>query len=127
MFEEDYVMRILREGVRALLKLLFGIDTENPSMELLRDQQMREQIAEMTRLIDEGHINEAENHLYEVVDTDCREDLQMVLIFYSYLNELDNDYLEDHDYSREEVKEGLQDMIERFGLKEMADVYLLDL
>lgn len=26
MFEEDYVMRIIKEAVRALLKLLFGIE-----------------------------------------------------------------------------------------------------
>ena len=37
MFEEDYVMRIIKEAVRALLKLLFGIDTTNPSVELLED------------------------------------------------------------------------------------------
>ena len=41
MFEEDYVMRIIKEAVRALLKLLFGIDTTNPSVELLEDKQMR--------------------------------------------------------------------------------------
>ena len=127
MFEEDYVMRVIKEMVRALLKLLFGIDTENPALELLQDQQKRDQVTEMTDLVDDGHINEAENRLYEVADVDCREDLKMVLIFYSYLNDLDDDFLEDHDYSRQEVKDGLADMIRRFGLEGMADVYLMDL
>ena len=127
MFEEDYVMRVIKEMVRALLKLLFGIDTENPALELLQDQQKRDQVTEMTDMVDDGHINEAENRLYEVVDVDCREDLKMVLIFYSYLNDLDDDFLEDHDYSRQEVKDGLADMIRRFGLESMADVYLMDL
>ena len=49
------------------------------------------------------------------------------MIFYSYLNDLDDDFLEDHDYSRQEVKDGLADMIRRFGLEGMADVYLMDL
>lgn len=127
MFEEDYVMRVIREMVRALLKLLFGIETENPVVELIRDKQMRDQVTELTDMIDEGHINEAENLLYQVVDVENRDDLQMVLVFYSRLNDLDDDFLEEHDYSREEVKEGLSDMIEKFGLKEMADVYLMDL
>ena len=127
MYEEDYVMRIIKEAVRALLKLLFGIDTTNPSVELLEDKQMRDRVTEMTDMVDDGHINEAENRLYEVVDVSRREDLQMVLIFYSYLNDLDDDFLDDHDYSREEIGQGLRDMIGRFGLEGMADVYLLDL
>ena len=64
MFEEDYVMRIIKEAVRALLKLLFGIDTTNPSVELLEDKQMRDRVTEMTDMVDDGHINEAENRLY---------------------------------------------------------------
>ena len=127
MFEEDYVMRIIKEAVRALLKLLFGIDTTNPSVELLEDKQMRDRVTEMTDMVDDGHINEAENRLYEVVDVSRREDLQMVLIFYSYLNDLDDDFLDDHDYSREEIGQGLGDMIGRCGLEDMADVDLLDL
>lgn len=88
---------------------------------------MRDRVTGMTDMVDDGHINEAENRLYEVVDVSRREDLQMVLIFYSYLNDLDDDFLDDHDYSREEIGQGLRDMIGRFGLEGMADVYLLDL
>lgn len=42
MFEQDYIMRIIKEMVRAILKLLFNIDTESPSAELLKDSQCRE-------------------------------------------------------------------------------------
>ena len=34
MFEQDYVMRYIKEMVRAILKLLFNIDTESPSSEI---------------------------------------------------------------------------------------------
>lgn len=37
MFEQDYVMRLIKEMVRAILKLLFNIDTDSPSAELLED------------------------------------------------------------------------------------------
>ena len=127
MFEEDYVMRIIQEAVRALLKLRFGIDTPNPSVELLEDALLRDRSTEMTAMVDDGHINEAENRLDEAVDVSRRDDLQMVLIFYSYLNDLDDDFLDKHDYSREEIGQGLRDMIGQFGLEGMADVYLLDL
>ena len=127
MFEEDYVMRIIKEAVRALLKLLFGIDTTNPSVELLEDKQMRDRVTEMTDMVDDGHINEAENRLYEGVDVRRRGGHQMVLVCFFYLSGLGDDFLDDHDYSREEIGQGLRDMIGRFGLEGMADVYLLDL
>ena len=43
------------------------------------------------------------------------------------LDDLDDDFLDKHDYSREEIGQGLRDMIGQFGLEGMADVYLLDL
>ncbi len=39
MFEQDYVMRLIKEMVRTILKLLFNIDTESPSAELLQDAE----------------------------------------------------------------------------------------
>jgi len=33
-FEQDYVMRLIKEMVRAILKLLFNINTETPTVEL---------------------------------------------------------------------------------------------
>jgi hypothetical protein len=37
--EEDYVMRLIKEMVRAVLKLLFNIDTDSPTSELLEDSE----------------------------------------------------------------------------------------
>ena len=34
MFEQDYIMRLINEMVRAILKMIFNIDTESPSAEL---------------------------------------------------------------------------------------------
>ena len=36
--------------------------------------------------------------------------------FYDYLNELPEEFLEEHDYSKEEVKEGAQSLADRKGL-----------
>jgi hypothetical protein len=38
-FEQDYVMRLIKEMVRAILKLLFNIDTDSPTTELLEDSE----------------------------------------------------------------------------------------
>lgn len=42
MFEQDYVMRLIKEMVRAILKLLFNIETESPTAELLENKEEKE-------------------------------------------------------------------------------------
>ena len=68
MVEQDYIMRLIKEMVRALLKL----------------------------------------------------------IFYSHLNEKSNDFLEAHDFSREEIKAGLEDAMREQGMAGMAEAFLAE-
>nr|WP_300769018.1 DUF6483 family protein [uncultured Acetatifactor sp.] len=42
MFEQDYIMRVIKEMIRAILKLLFSIDTDSPTMELLSEKEQVE-------------------------------------------------------------------------------------
>ena len=42
----------------------------------------------------------------------------MVADFYQHLDEFDDDFLEEHDYSREEILEGLESLAEAYGLTE---------
>ncbi len=34
MLEEDYIMRLIKEMIRAIIKVLFNVDTESPTEEL---------------------------------------------------------------------------------------------
>ena len=67
-------------------------------------------------LVDAGKINEAENRLYEELERDEEGTFEVALGFYDYLNELPEEFLEEHDYSKEEVKEGAQSLADRKGL-----------
>ena len=69
MFEQDYVMRLIKEMVRAILKLLFNIDTDSPSAELLEDAKEQQTLDELLDMVDNGFINEAENKIYEITET----------------------------------------------------------
>ena len=44
----------------------------------------------------------------------------MVADFYQHLDEFEDDFLEEHDYSREEVLEGLESLAEEYGLTERS-------
>ena len=66
MFEQDYVMRLIKEMVRAILKLLFNIDTESPTVELLENKEEQETLENLLDMVVAGEINEAENRLYDL-------------------------------------------------------------
>ena len=59
MFEQDYIMRLVKEMVRAILKLIFNIDTESPTAELLEEQEEKETLDRLLRLVNNGSINQA--------------------------------------------------------------------
>ena len=127
MFEQDYIMRVIKEMLRAILKLLFSVDTDSPTMELLSEKEQIETTEKLLEMIDEGKINEAENVLYELTADGDRNHLGMALLFYSYLNNKEDGFLESHGYSREEIGLGLKQAVSRYGLNSMADVFLAEL
>ncbi len=124
MFEQDYVMRLINEMVRAVLKLVFNIGTESPSAELIKDSEEEQTLNELTDLVDAGLINEAENRIYEITEDGNKKNLEVALLFYSYLNNQSDEYLEEHDFSRDEVKSGLKDITKRYGVDGFVDAFL---
>ena len=124
MFEQDYVMRLIKEMVRAILKLLFNIDTDSPSAELLEDAKEQQTLDELLDMVDNGFINEAENKIYEITEEWKKTDLEMALLFYSYLNDKSDEFLEAHNYGRDEIKAGLKDITVRYGVDGFAEMFL---
>lgn len=124
MFEQDYIMRLIREIVRVILKLLFNIDTDSPTAELLDKAQQRALLDELLSMIELGKINEAENIIYDLTADEDRDNLKIALLFYSYLNEKEDAFLEEHDFSREEIQSGLKDIISRYGLGSVTEGFL---
>ncbi|WP_418746721.1 DUF6483 family protein [Frisingicoccus sp.] len=126
MFEQDYVMRLIKEMVRAILKLLFNIDTESPTVDLLENREEKEALENLLDMVDAGKINEAENKLFDLTDDVTVNDLKIALLFYSYLNDKTDDFLETNDFSRDEIKSGLENVADRFGLNSIAKMFLED-
>ncbi len=124
MFEEDYIMRQIREMVRMLLKLLFQMDLEEDSEELLRGTKENEVLRELLEMVDDGRINEAENRVYELCEDGEMANLKVMLLFYDYLNGKSDEYLEQCEFSREELKEDMRDLLAGFGLSDMAEAFL---
>ena len=127
MFEQDYIMRLIREMIRTLLKLLFHMDigTETPTPDLLRDEESEQRLNRLLAMIDNGRINEAENQLSDLTaDISNMHHLELALLFYSYLYEKDDNFLNAHDFSREEVRSGLDRLLAEYGVTGVVDAFL---
>lgn len=127
MFEQDYVMRQLKEMIRAIFKMLFGIDEKSPTAELLESQEDAELLESLLELADDGIIRDAENLLlYGSIDGSMGR-LKTALLFYSYLNDKTDEFLDGNGFSREDIKSGINLLMERYNLSDLAKVILLDL
>lgn len=124
MFEQDYIMRLIKEMVRTILKLLFNIDTDSPKAEMLEKSEEKEILDSFLNMIDNGRINEAENKIYEMTENLDKNNLEIALLFYSYLNDKSDEFLEEHNFSRDEVMQGLKEMISKYGLDGIAEMFL---
>lgn len=126
MFEQDYIIRIIKEMVRAVLKLLLNIDTENPTAELLEEDEEEQNIFNnLLDMVDEGQIDRAENIVYEMTLHGDKTNLKVALLFYSYLNDQEDKFLQEHNFSREEISTGISDLASRYGLTGIADIFLM--
>ena len=63
------------------------------------------------------NINEAENLLFDKIDVQNPKHLAIAINFYDKLNKLTDETLESSHYSREEINQGLNDILDEFGIK----------
>lgn len=122
MFEQDYIMRLIHQVIRTLLKLLFNIDTEKKEELNFIVNEAEEKDDELLNLIDSGQINEAENKLLEELNPKDTQYFKKALMFYAYLNDKEDDFLIKHDYSKREIVEGLKNISEIYGYGSMVNV-----
>lgn len=115
MFEQDYIIRLIKAGVKMALALFAGkdavksdIDIENYDMKLTEDELLE---IMMRKYISEGKINEAENILFEALGfRKTKRNLETALFFYEELSKWDEAKLLKYNFSKPEVEQGLRDV-----------------
>lgn len=118
MVSEDYATRAIRDMVRVLGKMVLNeelIRYELP--EEAEDSAEDALYRKLLDLADAGEINEAENLLSEELDSENMEHFRLAMAFYLHLNEMTEDFLDDHGYSKEEIADGARSVGEDFGYR----------
>lgn len=122
--EKDYIMRMIKEMVRVLFSLAFG--KKYVSVELEKENKYEvsgKNLKYFLDMIDLGQINEAENILLDSIDYTNKNEVMAVALFYQYLSEKDNQFLENNNYTKEEVLSGFKQLLMKSGYSDL--LYLL--
>lgn len=122
--EKDYIMRMIKEMVRVLFSLAFG--KKYVSVELEKENKYEvsgKNLKIFLNMIDLGQINEAENILLNSIDYTNKNEVMAVALFYQYLSEKDNQFLENNNYTKEEVLSGFKQLLMKSGYSDL--LYLL--
>ena len=122
--EKDYIMLMIKEMVRVLFSLAFG--KKYVSVELEKENKYEvsgKNLKNFLNMIDLGQINEAENILLDSIDYTNKNEVMAVALFYQYLSEKDNQFLENNNYTKEEVLSGFKQLLMKSGYSDL--LYLL--
>ena len=112
-YEKDYIMRLIHGIAQVLARLLLGKQMEQEgeiASALSREAAKKDET--LKKMIDAGNINEAEELLFDLLETEPWEDKQkaaLALSFYDHVNAKEDAFLEKANFSREEIIEGLED------------------
>ena len=122
--EKDYIMRMIKEMVRVLFSLAFGkkyvfVEPEKENKYEVSGKNLKI----FLNMIDLGQINEAENILLDSIDYTNKNEVMAVALFYQYLSEKDNQFLENNNYTKEEVLSGFKQLLMKSGYSDL--LYLL--
>ncbi|MEB3029167.1 DUF6483 family protein [Parvimonas micra] len=122
MLKNDYIMRKIEEWINMILEFVFKIDKNSSPEKLLKLEESKEVLKDLKSKIDIGNINEAEDSLFEMLKHKTQDSLLIGLLFYSYLNEKDSKFLNEHDFERDEIKTGIKDLLNEFNMNNLSDL-----
>lgn len=120
-FHEDWFMRQIEMLISAIIQML---SKDGESQESEQDLEVRRQTEQ---LLAKKDICAAENYLFEKAEQLSGNPvfLKTALDFYSQVNKMSDDELEQHNFSRDEIYDGVREICRMSGIDD-ANFYIMD-
>lgn len=87
MYEQDYIMRVNRDVIRTMTKLLLNKDIDSPEVSLsdeLKSEEKRS-LESVNGQTDMGNLHTLEEEVWKLLEDGKERALEKALLFYSYL------------------------------------------
>ncbi len=121
MFQNDYLMRQIEMMVQFIARTILKKDSA--VFKILPDDyenitsENGELYLNLMEKLNKGKINEAENMIFEAINENPNNSLlEIALDFYSQLAQMPEEYLEENNFSRDEVRQGLEDIMRIYNI-----------
>ena len=75
-------------------------------------------------MIDSGQINEAENILLGNINYTSRDEVIAAALFYQFLSEKDSEFLENNNYTKDEVLSGFKQLLIQSGYADLVSQFM---
>ena len=123
MYEQDYIMRMNRDVIRTISKLILGRDMEEP-MDITANELKSEDknMLILNEQVDVATITDLDEKIQEQIVNNKERALEQALLFYSYLNKQSDEFLEANDFDKEKIKEGLMFIAKQYGIVNIVNM-----
>jgi len=116
MLHKDFLMRQIEGITTAIAELIFN----KPSSRYEMQSEVRQLETDLLyvllcKMLDEKNINGAENLLFETLDTNNSDYLAIASDFYKRINDFTAKELEEANFSRDEITDGMNAIQTIFG------------
>ena len=117
MYSEDWLLRQINMALRIIVNLLLGERAAEFESSGELSAKAGPLYDEVFALAAQGRVNEAENLIFDRLDTEDSGALLVASEFYSELNRMGDEALAAVSFSREEIYEGIADICREFGVE----------
>ena len=121
MFEQDYIMRQIKEITAVIAKVMFGAKVDK-SFYMLQEVERQKAYA-LIQQMNNGEPKEAVEELDRLTDNNTKENLMIGLEFYANLSDMDEDFLSEHGYGLVSARRDFGRFVKKFGLEQMSELY----
>jgi hypothetical protein len=120
-YKQDWILRQIQMIGEMISMAVFHKSTiayENEN--IVSPTQTDQLYTKLDSLVAQKKIGEAEDALYDTIDVNNPKHLELALDFYQKLNRLSDEELAECNFPREEIMDGMNTVIELFGLTDLV-------
>lgn len=119
MYQQDWLMRQIEAISAVIAYLLTGKKAKSASLEEVITEAAQSDMLyrHLSELVRRGQICEAENELFAATQDGTVDVLNAAMTFYADINKLSDEELEEHNFSRKEILDGIRDICAIYNIQ----------
>ena len=121
MFEQDYIMRQIKEITAVMAKVLFNAKVED-SFVMLQEAE-KQQVFTLVEMTRNGKLKDAVEEVDRLSEYNNNENLMIGLAVYDHLSEIDEAVFVENGYNSARLRRDFRKFVNKFGLSQMTDLY----